>query len=70
MTWLYSSRQLAEPRARLHPGGDGRPPFAVVELDEGGRDYISAATSAEAYAMRDAWQRAGDLLAEAEGTAP
>lgn len=61
---LYLTQKVAAPSARLNPGnGD---PFAVVELCDDGT-YMSIGTAEEAYALRDAFQRAGDLLA---GTRP
>jgi hypothetical protein len=66
---LRSAQDVTDPRASLNPGDERIPPFAVVELDGQGRTYISIYTPAEAYALRDAFGRAGDLLAGAEGPA-
>jgi hypothetical protein len=68
MTYLYSTQKVTADLARLNTGADGSPPFAVVELNE--LAYLTFATPEEAYALRDACQQAGDMLAEAEGTAP
>jgi hypothetical protein len=67
MTILYSNREIRPDLAAWL--NSGPPPFAVVELTGDGMTTMTFATSAEAYAMRDAVQRAGDLLAEAEGGA-
>lgn len=67
---LFSGQDIAgRPVVTLNPGHHRGRPFAVVELAEDGRTYMDISTSAEAYALRDAFQRAGDLLAEAEGAA-
>jgi len=60
---LYSSQKTGVPDSQLNPGDNGVPPFAMVQLNEG--TYMTIYTAAEAYAWRDAFQRAGDLLSEA-----
>jgi len=64
---LHSAQTVTSPRARLNPGGGSGEPFATVDLTD--LTYLAIDTSAEAYALRDAFQRAGDLLSEVEGGA-
>lgn len=65
---LFSGQDVpAVPAVTLNPGHAGGHPFATVELSQDGRTYMDVTTVAEAHALRDAFQRAGDLLAEAEG---
>lgn len=67
---LFTSRAIQGFDVRLMPGQEHYAAFVTVELDDSRMSYLSFSTPAEAYALRDACQRAGDLLAEAEGTAP
>jgi hypothetical protein len=58
---LYTAQNVEVPNARLNPGDDTVPPFATVQLSNG--TYIVIYTPEEAYALRDAFQQAGDALA-------
>jgi hypothetical protein len=67
--WLYSAQEVAAPHVYLNPGAKGSRQFAVVALTADRLTTMTFHTAKEALAMRDACQRAADLLAEAEGTA-
>lgn len=62
---LHSSQTVTSGRVRLNPGSESGGPFALVDLTD--LTYVTIGTPADAYALRDAFQRAGDLLTEAEG---
>jgi hypothetical protein len=68
---LFSGQDIAAvPAVSLNPGHMSGHPFAVVALGTDGRIYVDVNTAAEAYALRDAFQKAGDLLAGAEAADP
>jgi hypothetical protein len=58
---LYTAQNLDVPNARLNPGNETVPPFATVQLSKG--SYMTIYTTIEAFALRDAFGHAGDLLA-------
>lgn len=58
---LFSTQDVTAPRARLIPMGENMPPRVVVDLTD--LTYMAISTAAEAYALRDAFGKAGDLLA-------
>jgi hypothetical protein len=63
---LYSTGHLAPvPAVSLNPGDGSGGPFTTVSLNP--QTYLTFETPDEAYALRDACQLAGDMLAGAEG---
>jgi hypothetical protein len=65
--YLTVAQAVTAPRAQLNPGGEDQPPFVVVKLNK--LAYLTFATPEAAYAVRDAVQLAGDMLANLEETA-
>lgn len=66
---LFSTQDTTAPKVQLNKGERTGSPFAVVYLND--VTYLSFTTPEEAFAMRDACDRAGHLLLDqAEGSAP
>ena len=65
---LHTAQPIGAPAARLNPGGDGVPPFATVSFGAmvslGADTYMTIYSWTEAIALRDAFQKAADLLSE------